>query len=235
MKEHPMLYSTPMIRAKLEGRKTQTRRIVKSLLKDLNTEHNLTGVDILNDRLSAFFDRRIMAQCPYGKVGDVLWSREAWSISHYEGIDKHPTYLYRADMEGVKGIWKPSIHQPKVAARIWERITNIRVERLQDISPHDAGEEGVEYWNIDYEALQGGELVADYMNYTWRDDPDYEDYHFPTFGNPIDSYRTLWESINGEGSWNVNPWVWAITTEILSTTGRPKELSDELILNTPER
>lgn len=121
--------------------------------------------------------------------------------------------------------WKPSIHMPKNAARIWLEVTDVRVDRLQSISPGDACDEGINYWNIDPEAMEGGELQADFENYTWTDkkenDPNYEDRYFPTFANPVDSFRTLWQSINGKESWEANPWVWVVSFKVLSTTGKP--------------
>lgn len=130
-------------------------------------------------------------------------------------MNDQPYYVYKADLshehEHGPVTWKPSIFMPKVAARIWLQITDIKVQRLQDITPGDACDEGIEYWNIDVDAFEGGELQADFKNYTWRDDESYADYHFPTFANCIDSFRTLWQSINGEESWNKNPWVWVIS------------------------
>lgn len=231
-KEIPILYSTPMIQAKLAGRKTQTRRIMK-IQPDNECYYQMTmyessfGFGCIIDYNQGH--ENPFVKCPYGKPGDLLWARETHLRTP---VGK---YHYKADISDEKDAnrkgyidvgeewakWKPSIHMPKGGARIWDRVVAVRVERLQDISPADACDEGIEYWNIDYEALRGGELVADYMNYTWRDDPEYKDYGFPTFANPIDSYRSLWEKINGTGSWEANPWVWVVTTETLSTTGRP--------------
>jgi hypothetical protein len=232
MKERGILYSAPMIMAKLAGTKTQTRRTVG--LDAVNVNPNdweyvfENGKHRFNheDGESGGF-----VTCRYGKPGDILYARETWSRSYNSiaaeaaGFSDYigPAYEYRADNQTSSG-WKPSIHMPKKAARIWERITEVRVQRLKDISPGDACDEGIEYDNIDWEAHAGGELVADFKNYTWRDDPNYKDYYFPTFASCVDSYRSLWESINGDGSWELNPWVWAITTETLSTTGRPKDL-----------
>lgn len=240
--EHPILYSAPMIRAKLEGRKTQTRRIIKESFNGCLTNGgphpcpNDPVVLIPGTNLGKFFPDEhetiidypqvraifhcstldVEAKCPFGKIGDMLWSREAWAGDEYVG------YIYRADHpdanlkagdldDGEYQIrrWKPSIHQPKVAARIWERITNIRVERLQDISEEDAIAEGVIKFPEGYI----------FQNYLLDE----------VCTSAVHSYRTLWESINGEGSWELSPWVWCITTEVLSTTGRPKEFSDDEI------
>jgi hypothetical protein len=212
MKERGILYSAPMIMAKLAGTKTQTRRTVG--LDAVNVNPNdweyvfENGKHRFNheDGESGGF-----VTCRYGKPGDILYARETWYRSYNSiaaeaaGFSDYigPAYEYRADNQTSSG-WKPSIHMPKKAARIWERITDIRVERLNDISEADAIAEGIKQFPEGYI----------FNNYT-------EDAVCKT---AVESYRTLWESINGDGSWELNPWVWAITTETLSTTGRPKDL-----------
>src|SRR5688500_1000160 len=171
IKEHPILYSTSMIQAKLEGRKTQTRRIIK---KDLSKHytHNCGGrIEFFQGdwgcpKCGAFHATESL-KCPYGKVGDILWSRETWNIFSFsrdgetwwpfkeipkkdprlnEDDDYASTYDldYKATSTNLDDKWRPGIHQPKWASRIWERITDIRVERLQDISEADAIAEGIE-------------------------------------------------------------------------------------------
>lgn len=234
--ERPILYSTPMIQAKLAGRKTQTRRIIKSMNGEDIIEMSLTGLEVVGDHLCAFFDRRVMAKCKFGLPGDVLWPRE--TFRKYCRVDEHgythfdqeiiefaadnPPMIRLVDGDG-RGIenkdgsekyvpWRPSIHMPKSAARIWERITDIRVERLRDISEQDAIAEGIQ------PLLASGAQLAThgrlYKHYT-----EYQEGLFGTGLSPVKSYQTLWESINGTGSWG-DQYVWAITTEILSTTGR---------------
>lgn len=210
MKEHPILYSTPMIRAKLEGRKFQTRRIIKvqpeAQLHPCGSSKWYWSTDPSDLKIP-------YVKCPYGKVGDVLWARETWcSVSRADCVGGVTTkYHYKADYEDTFK-WKPSIHMPKEASRIWERITDIRVERLQDISEEDAIAEGVG--------------CGFQMNSGW---PDYTRIVNGLCEVTQDcarmSYATLWESINGEGSWDLSPWVWVIETEILSTTGRPSGLA----------
>lgn len=240
MKEVPILFSTPMVKAILDGRKTQTRRIIDhinymhlnrhiadwplSQLRGFNGD--MWAFDLQTD-VDDYVTYHVKPKC---KPGDLLWVRET-HIKTPGG-----KYHYKADIPEEKDSnrkgyidigeswakWKPSIHMPKGGARIWLRVKEVRVERLNDISPGDACDEGIEYDNVDAEALNGGELVADFTNYMWRDDPTYEDYHFPTYASCVDSYKSLWESINGEGSWSLNPWVWVITFEVLSTTGKPE-------------
>jgi len=242
MKEIPMLYSTPMIQAKLAGTKTQTRRTKG--LADINSSGLLDRIEFIGDsrivdqpRPAIKYDDRLWfwwsaglgtfdplyaVRCPW-KPGDIIWARESWRKS-LAPDGQTSAYYFKADDPTLNAKWKPSIHMPKVAARIWERVTEVRVERLQDISPGDACDEGIEYDNIDAEALEGGELVADFTNYMWRNDPDHESYWFPHFASCVDSYLSLWDSINGEGAHKLNPWVWVIKTEILSITGRPAGL-----------
>lgn len=232
-KEIPILFSTPMVQALLAGRKTQTRRIMKPHHRWL--WENWEGESILKD-------------CPYGQPGDLLWVRESWNICIKSELAPDDPYMQRNDgipegqwvwvykagsthetntehPEWGKKLWKPSIYLPKAAARIWLEVTGVRVERLQNISPGDACDEGINYWNIDPEAMEGGELQADFENYTWSEkkenDPNYEDRYFPTFANPVDSFRSLWQSINGPESWEANPWVWVVEYKVLSTTGKP--------------
>jgi hypothetical protein len=231
MKEKGILFSTEMVKAILDGRKTQTRRTIKpqpaAQLYSVNMGYWSEKPEDL---------KHPYVKCPYGEVGDLLYVRETWA--DWRGLNYG--FAYKADgfisrngawecdtphkLHDVERIekWSPSLFMPKKAARIWLKVREVRVERLHDISPDDAGDEGVEYWNVDADAFEGGELVADYKNYTWEDDPQSQDYHFPTFANPVDSYRTLWESINGAESWNANPWVWVISFEVISKTGKPK-------------
>ena len=140
-------------------------------------------------------------RCPYGEVGDRLWVREAWNRIGDE-------YVYRATDEDVypETRWKPSIHMPRVACRILLEITDVRAERLQDISEEDAVAEGV---------LQvvsnrpSGETVKynlwnDYrVGKVWCD-------------TAKDSFATLWEFINGPKSWDQNPYVWVIAFEVIT-------------------
>lgn len=186
-KERPILFSGEMVRAILEGRKTQTRRIVKPALR--------------NDTEMRFFqDEQPTYLCPYGKAGDLLWVRETWAEICYNecGCDGGECldhgFVYKADTpndkypgewpneflpEEVPCRWRPSIHMPRSASRILLEITDVRVERLQDISEEDAKAEGVEWMHSLLE--------------------------------PTESFSELWQSINGSESWANNPFVWAIT------------------------
>jgi hypothetical protein len=205
-KERPILFSTPMVQAILQGRKTQTRRIVKPQPTvnngtwRLETKALTQSVNIPPDQWHKLPFGLIS---PYGEIGDALWVRETWAPAFGD-------YAYKADYSDFtlskpqnKGLWKPSIHMPKAAARIWLRITDVRVERLQDISDADAIAEGIEL--VD----QVGQQVY----------KRYDGYNTVT-SQPAVSYWSLWEAIHGEESWQENPWVWVLSFEVVSTTGR---------------
>lgn len=134
MKERPILFSGEMVRAILDGSKTQTRRVVKG-----------DALGILNLEIRPPSDPIFVEKCLYGKPGDRLWVREAWA-QHTETFgDFLPSTVYRADPVTPHFTkWKPSIHMPRWASRITLEITGVRVERLQDISEKDALSEGCE-------------------------------------------------------------------------------------------
>lgn len=179
MKERPVLFSAPMVRAILEGRKTQTRRVAKGV-NFISSSGAPMNIDADSDDWSV--------KCPYGQPGDRLWVREAFQFS-----SDYP--LYRADDEAghIDGGWRPSIHMPRWASRITLEVTGVRVERLQDISEADAVAEGIE------------PTMPNPGPWNWK---DYlaEGCHT----HAILSYKTLWESINGPGSWDKNPLVWVV-------------------------
>ncbi len=214
MKERPILFSAPMIRALLAGTKTQTRRIAKPVRHpDLGNVY-APGALVLEHEPQHVIDRC----CPYGRPGDRLWVREAfmhepadycWEAS--VSIPCRPAEtVYRADFpnsqpgEG----WKPSIHMPRNLSRILLEITSVRVERLQDISEEDAYAEGIEQ--------------TDFI-----EDAEHQE---PATGAPPGryAYRALWEDINGPDSWAQNPWVWVVEFKRVqqASSGRPSQLED---------
>lgn len=190
MKFIPILYSTPMVQAVDQDRKNQTRRT-----KDLDkVNENPDKWKFRNfvkrsDGVLFFqFDAKEgegyeLVKCPYGKPGDVLWVRE--SFHKYESETKGIIYSYKANHNLISGarIWKPSIHMPKQAARLFLRIKDIRVERLNDINRGDCMAEGCPFPNIAQET------------------------------DPKTWFIELWESINGKDSVELNPWVWVIEFE----------------------
>ena len=181
-----------MVQAILEGRKTQTRRVVKarSYITDVvdGVPYEMTEDDSQPIR------------CPYGQPGDVLWVRETWA-STWDHDEPMPGYVYKADgyAEG-ETKWRPSIHMPREACRLFLRVKSVRAERLQDITEEDAIAEGiaktgaVSYFNAFYK---------NYLNEGYTD------------LKPKDSFKSLWQSINGLKSWDANPWVWVVEFEIM--------------------
>jgi hypothetical protein len=204
MKERPILFSAPMVRALLNGSKSQTRRVVKPApSKGWEFENppvfgRITSPHPKRDRFGAFIRRGIgtdfpevdLIPCPYGQPGDRLWVREAWSTHSFMDGDKPSelktrSFHYWADGEITTGKRRPSIHMPRAASRITLEIVSVRVERLQDISGDDCFAEG----------SPGGHGSI----------PGY-----PYAATAQEHYEWLWESINGDASWDKNPWVWAV-------------------------
>jgi hypothetical protein len=193
MKERPILFSGPMVRAILEDRKTQTRRIVKpqptpSIFDSSFSEWRpLKGVLYTDANMAwqplhlGFEDWAERGFCKYGERGDQLWVKETSSMDSSDG-----TMIFRANGSDIsaslEGKWTPSIFCTRAASRINLGIKRIRAERLNEISEADAMAEGVTLCEAEYAAG----ITAK------------------------GAYRTLWESINGAGSWAKNPWVWVI-------------------------
>lgn len=219
----PILFSTEMVRAILDGRKTCTRRICK----DAN-EYTVPDMDFYNaDRrtyaVHNFADNEQMEQlstaertCPICP-GDILYVRETvWQkIGYYLDIDGetkpswYNEFKYVASDEKPETGWnyswakRPSIHMPKEAARIWLKVTDVRVERLQDITPNGAESEGV--GNLFYDDIGYGE-----KNYGTEVDPEY--------GIAKEQFACLWESTIKKSDidrygWDANPYVWVISFE----------------------
>ena len=190
MPERPILFSGAMVRAILDGRKSQTRRVIKlpagrwhtgSGVFDRNPDGDEQHIIYGNCGINNLY-------CPYGSPGDVLWVRETWGVSScYDGMaprDIHSgakiAYFASGGTSGVKA--RPSIFMPRWASRISLRITRVEVQRVQVISTHDALAEG---------------MVAS----------DRE--------SPTDAFHNLWDTINAKRGfpWESNPWVWALTFE----------------------
>lgn len=195
-----------MVRAILEGRKTMTRRVIpKQPTIDPQTGDWLMTYtegreEVLPIEQWAEFRKKM---CKFGKPGDRLWVRETWRDQSYSFVDadrNFSEYQYRADWpKGIEGgvLWRPSIFMPRIACRILLEITDIRVERLQDISKVDAIAEGIESFRPVPGDGPAETLYRHYMKGKWGP-------------SPIHSFETLWQSINGPESWEQNPWVWVI-------------------------
>lgn len=197
MKLIPILFSTPMVQAILNGNKSMTRRVIKPQPDDSGL-HNDTlfprsiqsDLEGWNGTVNATGESK-QFKCPYGQPGDVLWVRE--NFGFWEDLRLHKAQIFdtsnwfttegeKIPYETLK--WKPSIHMPFAACRIFLRVKEIRVERLQDISREDCKCEGTTL-GMDNGAFSG-----------WND-----------------RFCNIWQSINGADSWNANPWVWVIAFE----------------------
>lgn len=218
MKERPILFSTPMILALLDGRKSMTRRIVSKsgwleqfskvdLERDVEVAMEPDDKIKLLKGLCASFDGGEWVVKSKWEVGDILWVRETFSDPQlYDGHE--PDFVYRADGEIQQhghGKWKPSIFMPKEACRIRLEIIGIKVERVQDISEVDARREGI------YKEHEG--FNNWYKNYLF----DIKKQNTPAMfkSDPIASFKSLWQSINGVESWESNPFVWCISFKII--------------------
>jgi hypothetical protein len=206
MRERPILFSAPMVRAILAGTKTQTRRVLKqatgpSLSVGIEDDAGVAELSWLwGDGPGHEVHEMIKkVPCPYGKPSDRLWVRETWGFNP-DFPDMPGRACFRADpgheYDGIR--WRPSIHMPRAASRLSLEITGVRVERLQDISEADAMAEGVEF--ID---LPTGRAFLNYDSST-------KTARNFTFTSAVDSYRTLWTAINGTGSWDANSWAWVV-------------------------
>ena len=204
MNEKPIIFSTSMVKAILDGRKTQTRRVVKpqpTLNIPLGFCTGATdGKNIGKFGFGLCGDGgQIKYYKPKYQVGDILWVRETWKPSPYDdGV-----YAYKAnglpEPAGCQYLnWRPSIHMPRAAARIFLRVTDVRVERLQDISETDAKAEGIT-------------VVTNNSGLMY-----------------CRKFRDLWDKINGKRDkgaykWDSNPWVWVIEFEPFERVGENDE------------
>lgn len=211
--ERPILMSAPMVKAILAGRKTQTRRVIKPQPDDdglwndddhpRSIQSTLTG---WNGTVDSTGESKEFI-CRYGKVGDVLWVRESWNRVFERKRDgqrffkaplnepvkwwiEYAAWPFKHGEEPPK--WKPSIHMPKKVARLWLKVTGVRVERVHDISEKDAIAEGIHFDEDSGYWFAGDVAMAQ---------------------TAVSCYRELWEEINGKDSWDSNPWVWVIEFE----------------------
>lgn len=192
-KERPILFSTPMVKAILEGRKTQTRRVIKP-----QPERGVICKCPGDDKLFSNFEMYKDASkggwipigktifCPYGQAGDRLWVRESFGEPFGKGLG----IIYRADYDdGNLHKWKPSIHMFRKDSRITLEITKIGVEELMKIDINDIHDEGIR-------------LPEDRVGYWGK--------------LYVDTFHNLWDSINGKKHpWASNPWVWVVAFKII--------------------
>jgi len=186
-KDYPILFDTQMVRAIIAGTKTQTRRLFKSpLIMHVEPAHEIFFdgdswlAKLKNDKIL-----NVEVKCPYGAIDDLLWVKETWAPA-INDIAYKADYSKDVLAEGRnRGLWHPSIHMPKTAARLWLQIAGISAQRLQDISEDDAREEGTDIGKI---------------------------FGFGDIGqsNFREGFFAKWITIYGIESYHINPWVWAI-------------------------
>jgi hypothetical protein len=183
--ERPILFSGPMVRAIIEGRKTQTRRLVKQQPVQSKTDPDVFGWWAEDGCMipTCDADGEEGPICPYGVPGDRLWVRETWKPCFSDGSGT----AYRAD-ENQDGPWKPGIHMHRRRCRLVLEVTAVRVERLQEISQQDVFREGLHNAQQKEIERRSGKLLMSH-----------------------ECYRDLWDSLNAKRApWASNPWVWVI-------------------------
>jgi hypothetical protein len=191
-RDYPILFETEMVQAILSGTKTQTRRAFRSPLSKMIEPANEIWHDgaqwIARKKNGQCFNHKF--SCPYGKIGDLLWVKETWAPAMGE-------IAYKADYskdvlseERNKGIWHPSIHMPKTAARLWLEITDIKAQRLQTISEQDAFGEGCGVDKI-FGFSENGQ------------------------SNHREGFFSKWIAIYGLESYHENPWIWALKFKVV--------------------
>ena len=245
MKERPILFNALMVKAILEGRKTQTRKVLSFEHPVVtgftpNGEHGYWKGTAKNEAVIQQYITSFpfTIKCPFGVVGDRLWVRETWSTVNLYGeialaykadgevtrvvenesfqdedglinyddprLEKYSFAAWADDLlEGKEGNWKPSIHMPRWVSRILLEITNVRVERLNQISRADAVKEGL------HQLPATGRYVINKG----------DQYFGGASSNPCEVFQWLWDEINGTGSWNKNPWVWVTEFKVIQDGG----------------
>lgn len=214
----PILFSAPMIRALLDGRKTQTRRVVKAQPGNPNVVRPYQRPDgqwtwVIKE---TGVGGSSVFKCPYGNPGDLLWAREThgypehrakirqreWAEKYgcwYRATDRYGSAMVHGPMCSLHwcGRWRPSIHMPRWASRITLHLTDVRVERVQDISTEDAKAEGCNPY-------MPGEGIIEPPTH-----PDEHQYR-PDYWR---GFSVLWDSLNAKRGygWDANPWVWSLT------------------------
>ena len=216
MRKRPIIMGYESVRAILEERKTQSRRVIKPQPKFIDSLNVPFKTDDANPKG--------IINCPYGKVGDRLWVRETWGVGcrpdpnsgWVDGIEYKADESYLDDIESLplrviddqdlekyqRDGWNSPIFMPRWASRITLEITDIRVERVQDITEEDAILEGI---SRDFAYECNGWVPS----YTDPDSGGYADY--------IAAYRTLWDYLNAKRGypWESNPWVWVVSFKVV--------------------
>ena len=219
-REHPALFNGEMVRATLDKLKTQMRRelkpqpcpefLARGVVRVVPQWPNQDGVRwFMADGLSE------LRRCPYGAPGDRLWVRETFRVCDVAGESFSPADIaptnahcfYRADCEpGGAGPWRPSIHMPRWASRLLLEVTDVRVERVQEISEADVAAEGI--IRIERSARTDGLIDGYGLSETPKDQIQTTRRY---------AFWALWDSIYAKSGfgWDANPWVWATTFKVI--------------------
>lgn len=223
--EKSIPFNTEMVKAILEGRKTSTRRIIKpqpahrqfgGFVYDSGDKKLIGQAMFINSFPAIGENAADYAKPPY-QQGDILWVRETFNTNPVqEYIDKTaPRYVYKATDIEFDGGWKPSIHMPKSAARIFLKVTNVKVQKIQDISQEEARAEGIQWITKDgtvFKYFTSCDAWEDYhrknkkkyLGTPWQDMPK----------TAKEAFKILWDSCYyWPKSWDANPWVWVIEFE----------------------
>ena len=223
----PILFNTEMVRAILDGRKTCTRRLPRKQIEEKYLEYEEWVCAVAPPGSTWLREKEFYEEYPPYQLGDILYVRETWcglpvnEAGHFRG---HPIYYYRADgdlrPEGWRGAWHPSIHMPKEAARIWLKVTDVRVERLQDITEDQTEEEGF--------LFTPPCLHMTGENYCDIDGPCTSEIKYCDMGAGELFGKVLWNSTIKKSDldrygWDANPYVWVIEFERCE---KPKEVND---------
>jgi hypothetical protein len=205
MKQRPILFSKPMVFAIMDGIKTQTRRVVKPQPDEYAAMQGDQCM-LVHDSSPDMHNSELIA-CPYGKPGDQLWVKETvWVDADTKEFKWYAHQrIFKVDRVRDNARLWPSIHMKRAWSRIQLEITGIRVERLQDISEDDAKAEGVESDHTEFEMIYWVEGVTGYKLS--------ERYA----ASAKEAYQRLWETINGDGSWDANPWVWVVEFKVVKS------------------
>lgn len=214
MTDRPILFSGPMIRALIDGRKTQTRRICKPA--NAAALSHVVPVDVHPFDASGWFGDE-EGECSFFvgyQPGDRLWVRETFCdlTEHMTAplfAGREGPVAYQADGEFIGcHKWKPSIHMPRAASRLTLTVTDVRVQPLQDCSEEDAIAEGISFRVWDVEEGDDAEMIEG-----WSSDPALA-FRCGVGTTAREGYATLWNNINGVGAWDANPWVVAVSFDV---------------------
>jgi len=214
-----MLFSTPMMFANFQGIKHQTRRSMNPYpVIDHDSGYVFDGKHKRQYDIHNWKQQFIERECKY-KIGDIVYCKETWCYAMdnnvQDGAENRYALIFKASESGQEFMknmeewkWRSSLFHKQVDSRMHLKITNIRIENLNDISESDAIDEGIERWTEQRMVSKPTHYRVYFQNCKPEDLMSYT-------SDPIDSYQTLWQQINGEKSWDENPLVWVYDYEIV--------------------